>query len=104
MNALNRISEAPNTRLEAGRILFADLPEDAPLDMPAQCLRSPTNLRQTAAVSPAPARLGALILTTLVMTALALTPVYGVLSADTIGPLDLLILMLVALLFAWSAF
>jgi membrane glycosyltransferase len=105
MNALNRIPEALNSRLGPGRILFADLPHDeAPLAMPAQCLHSSPPARRATRASPATARLGGLICATVLMTALALTPVYGVLSADTIGPLDLLILMLVALLFAWSAF
>ena len=104
MNALDRIPEALNTRLRSGRILFADLPNEAPLAMPAQCLRSPALARRAATASPGTARLGGLIAATVLMTGLALTPVYGVLSADTIGPLDLLILVLVALLFAWSAF
>ena len=104
MNALDRIPEALNTRLRPGRILFADLPDDAPLEMPAQCLRSPPKAARSARSSPGGRRLSSLIAATALMTGLALTPVYRVLGADTIGPLDLLILLLVGLLFAWSAF
>jgi membrane glycosyltransferase len=104
MNALDRIPEALNTRLRPGRILFADLPDDAPLEMPAQCLRSPPKAARSARSSPGGRRLSSLIAATALMTGLALTPVYRVLGADTIGPLDLLILVLVGLLFAWSAF
>jgi len=104
MNALDRKLEALNTRLPPGRILFSDLPDDAPLAMPAQCLRSLPVEARAARASSANLRLGGLIAATVGLTALALTPVYGVLSADSIGPLDLLILVLVAMLFAWSAF
>jgi membrane glycosyltransferase len=104
MNALHRSLEAPNSLLRPARGLFADLPDDAPLAMPAQCLRSAPIMAKSPRTSPANLRLGGLICATVAMTGLALTPVYGVLSADTIGPLDLLILVLVALLFAWSAF
>jgi membrane glycosyltransferase len=104
MNALDRIPEALNTRPQSGRILFADLPDNAPLDMPAQCLRTPPQTVRPTKASLANFRLGGLIAATVGLTGLALTPVYGVLSADTIGPLDLLILVLVAMLFAWSAF
>ena len=104
MNALDRIPEALNTRPPPGRILFADLPDDAPLAMPAQCLRSSPVAARPARASSANLRLGGLIAVTVGLTGLALTPVYGVLSADTLGPLDLLILVLVAMLFAWSAF
>ncbi len=104
MNALDRIPDALNSRLRRGRILFADLPEDQPMEMPAQSFGAPSSAPCASRASPANRRLGGLIAATLVLTALALTPVYGVLSADTIGPLDVLILVLVALLFAWSAF
>ena len=104
MNALSRIPDELHVGALPGDIRFVDLPHEAPLDMPAQCLRTPPAVRQAMRPSPAPARLGGLIAATLLLTGLALVPVYGVLSADTIGPLDVLILVLVAMLFAWSAF
>jgi membrane glycosyltransferase len=104
MNALSRIPDETHVGAFPGRILFADLPDEAPLAMPAQCLRTAPAARRVVKASPAPVRLGGLIAATLVLTGLAMTPVYGVLSADTVGPLDVLILGLVAMLFAWSAF
>ncbi|HEX4197096.1 MAG TPA: glucans biosynthesis glucosyltransferase MdoH [Caulobacteraceae bacterium] len=104
MNALNRIPEEMHAGALPGRILFADLPDEAPLDMPAQCLRTRPAARRAVKASPAPARLSGLIAATFLLTGLAMMPVYGVLSADTLGPLDVLILVLVAMLFAWSAF
>jgi membrane glycosyltransferase len=104
MNALNRTPDHLSAESLRDRTSFSDLPDEASLDMPAQCLRTPPKARKAASPSPAPARLGGLIAATLVLTGVAMVPVYGVLSADTIGPLDVLILMLVAMLFAWSAF
>ena len=49
-------------------------------------------------------RTGGLIAATVIGTGIAMTPVCRLLAADTIGPLDLVIVALVALLFAWTAF
>ena len=103
MNAL-----ALNTdvlRLRRGRDeALADLPPSAPLTMPVQALHQPLDSPSVLGASPTAFRLGGLVLATLLLTAAALVPVYQVLGADTIGPLDVLILALVTLLFAWSAF
>ena len=71
--------------------------------MPPQCSRIAPQAG-AAPASPATRRLAGLFAATLALTALSLTPVYQVLAADTLGPLDALILALVALLFAWTAF
>jgi membrane glycosyltransferase len=82
-----------------------DLPPEAPLDMPIQSLS-----RDAAAPGPAGGRRDrglramGLIGASLAMTALAVFALYGVLAADTIGPLDVLILAVFAPLFAWTAF
>ena len=72
--------------------------------MPVQALDGAPGAARAPARSPASARLAGLILATLLLTLMALVPVYRVLSVDTIGPLDVLILALVTLLFAWTAF
>jgi membrane glycosyltransferase len=102
MNALVRTPLA-TTRMWVGGE-FPDLPADAPLDMPAQSLREPADGRIPAAPSRGALRLSGLIAATLSMTVLALTPVCRVLAQDTIGPLDVVIIALVAMLFAWTAF
>jgi membrane glycosyltransferase len=104
MNALVRTAQASTLRPRPAGAPFASLPGDAPLDMPAQDLRTAPGLRSAARPSPATFRLSLLIAATLVLTALAMTLIYRVLDADTIGPLDLLIMGLEAPLFAWCAF
>jgi membrane glycosyltransferase len=104
MNALAKTFDALSLGLRPGEVFFSDLPDEAPLDMPAQSLRSPPHRRRAVATSPAAVRLSGLIAATVLLTTLAVVPIYRLLSADTIGPLDLFIMTLVALLFAWSAF
>jgi len=79
-----------------------DLPAYAPLDMPVQSL----DAAPMETVSPLAGARRALILmaTTLVMTGFAVTALYDVLKQDTLGPLDVFILMVFAPLFAWTAF
>jgi membrane glycosyltransferase len=104
MNALVRPSDALGPWLRPGGAGFSDLPPPAPLAMPAQSLSEAAEPRAAPGRSPAAVRLGGLIVATLAMTALALTPVCRLLGADTIGPLDVVIIALVTPLFAWSAF
>src|ERR1700679_1477375 len=100
MNALVRSPVALDPAYRVGDAETLDLPPDAPLAMPAQSLRTAATPGATPAWTRASLRLGGLIMATLIMTGLALTPVWRVLAADTIGPLDVVILTLVALLFA----
>ncbi len=104
MNALVRSPDALSSRLRPDSAFFADLPDETPLEMPAQALHTQPVVRRALERSPAALRLGFLILLTAAMTAVALTPVYRVLAADTLGPLDIVIMVLVAMLFAWTAF
>src|SRR5581483_4917016 len=74
------------------------------LEMPPQRLQAPPVRRWSLRPTTATVRLSGLIIATLAMTVVAMTTIYRVLSADTLGPLDLLIMGLEAPLFAWSAF
>jgi membrane glycosyltransferase len=104
MNALVRTLDLHRTGRSPGAADVTDLPREAALAMPIQSFRdSPPALRMLRR-SPAAVRLSGLIAATIVITALALAPVCRLLAADTLGPIDLVIILLVALLFAWSAF
>ncbi|HLZ84171.1 MAG TPA: glucans biosynthesis glucosyltransferase MdoH [Caulobacteraceae bacterium] len=79
----------------------ADLPPEAPLAMPVQ------SLWETPAAgtrSPRGYRALGLIGVSLALTGLATSAFYGVLAADTLGGLDVLILAVFAPLFAWTSF
>jgi len=104
MNALVRSPDAISSRLRPDSGFFADLPDETPLDMPAQAFHAPPLLRRAFEGSPAALRLGGMIALTAAMTGVAIVPVYRVLAADTLGPLDYVILVLVSMLFAWTAF
>ncbi|MGH7022238.1 MAG: glucans biosynthesis glucosyltransferase MdoH [Caulobacteraceae bacterium] len=81
----------------------ADLPPDAPLAMPTQSFDSPPEwmrrLRWPLGWRPA-----ALIFLTAMATGFAVFALYKVLSVDTVGPLDFVVLGVFAPLFAWTAF
>ena len=104
MNALVRSSDAISPGLGARGAHRPDLPPDAPLAMTPQSLADPTLAAQPLAGSRSTVRTSGLIAATVVGTGIALTPVCRLLATDTIGPLDLVIVALVALLFAWTAF
>jgi len=83
----------------------ADLPPDAPLDMPVQALWRPeAERRPTRSTFAENGRAFGLIAGTVAMTVLAVFALFDVLQLDTLGPLDLLILLVFAPLFAWTAF
>ena len=102
MNALVRTLDLlrPKSRPDS----FADLPEAAPLAMPAQSLYAPAQPRPAPTRSPAAVRLRGLLAAPITITAVALSPVCRLLGSDTFGPLDFVIITLVTMLFAWSAF
>jgi membrane glycosyltransferase len=104
MNALVKAPLAYGARLWDAASL-PDLPADAPLAMPVQSLAEHP---ETAALADgrtrAAMRLGSMIILTALMTIVAMTPVCRILAADTLGPLDAVIIVLVSLLFAWTAF
>jgi membrane glycosyltransferase len=104
MNALVRTLDLFRSKPRTDVADLADLPDEAPLDMPAQSLRDAVRRRPAPNRSPAAVRLSGLIAATLSITGIALSPVCRLLGADTFGPLDLVIIALVALLFAWTAF
>ena len=91
--------------LESGpRRASGDLPPDAPLIMPVQSLGAPPSRREISA-SPAKAwRAVAAVAATLALTAPATFALYGALASDSLGVLDILILLAFAPLFAWTAF
>jgi membrane glycosyltransferase len=79
-----------------------DLPREAPLDMPIQSLSHGPDQGLS---RPAPGyRALGLIGVSLALTGLATSAFYGVLAADTLSGLDLVILAVFAPLFAWTAF
>ncbi|MBV9994095.1 MAG: glucans biosynthesis glucosyltransferase MdoH [Caulobacteraceae bacterium] len=102
MNALAKLPDALADFINQDSAFFDDLPDDAPLDMPAQSLRRRGHARPLKSV--AAVRLGGLVLATLALTALALLPIGALLGADSFSALDVVILALVGLLFAWGAF
>ena len=81
----------------------ADLPVESPLEMPEQSL-SAYQPRAPSARRPRGLRALGLIGAALLLTALACLALFEALAADTIGPLDVLILVVFAPLFAWTAF
>ena len=89
------------TVLEADEVL----PPESPLEMPVQTLwdsdRRPFRLRPPDADER---RALSLIAVTLGLTAFGVAALYGVLAVDTLGVLDVLILLTFAPLFAWTAF
>jgi membrane glycosyltransferase len=104
MHALTRIANSLSGKLRPVSAYVADLPEDSPMHMPPQPLRIAPRARAPAKPTQAGWRLGGLMLATVALTVAALTPIFRLLSADSLGPIDVLILVLVGLLFAWTAF
>ena len=79
-----------------------DLPPERPLAMPIQSLSEAPGERPGR--SPASYRALGLVCVSLALTALATFVFYGVLAADTLSFLDVVILTVFAPLFAWTAF
>ena len=104
MNALVRRPDAISPGPGARGAHIADLPPEAPLMMAAQSLTESEVSAQPLPGSHSVVRLGGLIAATAIATLVALTPVCRLLATDSFGPLDLLIVILVALLFGWTAF
>jgi membrane glycosyltransferase len=95
----------PSVETAAETPVWGDLPSDAPLAMPIQALWSaPAEECPVGVASERGYRAMALIAATLALTAPAVLALYDVLAADSIGPLDLLILLAFTPLFAWTAF
>jgi membrane glycosyltransferase len=104
MNALVRRPDAISPGLGARGAHIPDLPSEAPMTMAAQSLTESEVSAQPLPGSRSAVRLGGLIAATAIGTLVALTPVCRLLATDSFGPLDLLIVALVALLFGWTAF
>jgi membrane glycosyltransferase len=95
-------SDAPT--IQADTLASRDLPPDAPMAMPIQSLRDAPVSRETDAP---PARNGRALLAvgaTLALTGPATFALYEALGADSLGLLDILVLLVFAPLFAWTAF
>jgi membrane glycosyltransferase len=93
------LSEIPVSRIEP------DLPQPAPLSMPTQSLWR--NAAQRCETSPPASRwlrIGALVAATLIVTGLATAVVLASLGADSLSRLELAVVVVFALLFAWTAF
>jgi len=88
----------------SGSAPLGDLPPEAPLDMPVQSLWTSPDPALIRTLPARGLRAISLIAVTLCLTALAVFALYTVLDVDTIGPLDVLILLVFAPLFAWTAF
>ena len=82
--------------------LHGDLPPEAPLAMPVQSLSEGPG-GEPGRAAPSYRALG-LVGVSLALTGLALSVFYGVLAADTLSGLDVVILAVFAPLFAWTAF
>jgi membrane glycosyltransferase len=83
----------------------ADLPPESPLDMPVQALWSSARRPLRFRFPDVDERRALLLIgVTLGLTAFGVAALYDVLAVDTLGGLDVLILMTFAPLFAWTAF
>jgi membrane glycosyltransferase len=81
------------------------LPPQAPIEMPVQSLwRSVADVSGRRFPSTDERRALLLIAVTLGLTTFGVLALYDVLAVDTVGPLDVLILLTFAPLFAWTAF
>jgi membrane glycosyltransferase len=81
---------------------LGDLPPEAPLEMPIQSL---AGLPEDGGAARAPGwRALALVAVSIVLTGLATFAFYRVLAAETLSFLDVVILVVFAPLFAWTAF
>jgi membrane glycosyltransferase len=88
-----------------GSVVRGALPPESPLDMPVQSLwRSTAELPRRRFPSTDERRALLLIGLTLALTTFGVLALYDVLAVDTVGPLDVLILLTFAPLFAWTAF
>ncbi len=98
------LGEAPLSRARNGAAP-GDLPRETPLDMPVQSLWS-SSAGRVRRKSPEIEERRALLLiaVTLGLTLFGVLALYDVLAVDTVGPLDVVILLTFAPLFAWTAF
>jgi membrane glycosyltransferase len=102
--ALDRSRAAPRLR-PTGAIVRGALPPESPLEMPVQSLwRSAADSPRPRFPSPDERRALLLIGVTLGLTTFGVLALYDVLAVDTLGPLDVLILLTFGPLFAWTAF
>lgn len=82
-----------------------DLPPEAPLPMPVQSLREwPKANDSRRLFEPESRRALALIAISLLLTIIATFALFGAFSADTVGPLEWMVLAVFAPLFGWTAF
>ncbi len=81
-----------------------DLPADAPMAMPIQCLRQAPPSREPGAPEEKNTRALVMIAATLALTGPATFALYQALGADSLGLLDIFVLLAFAPLFAWTAF
>jgi membrane glycosyltransferase len=100
--ALALVRRAAFVPASQGPVPPEDLPPEAPLKMPLQSFEA-----APAMARPRPTRALralSLIAVTVCLTVLAVFALYDVLAVDTVGPLDVMILLIFAPLFAWTAF
>jgi membrane glycosyltransferase len=89
----------------ASSLVQPDLPPPAPLAMPTQSLwLEPVGRCEAPAPASRWGRIGALVAATLIVTDLATAAVVRLLGADGVSGLDFAIVVVFALLFAWTAF
>ena len=89
----------------SGGVARGALPPESPLEMPVQSLwRSAAGLPCPPFPSTDERRALLLIAVTLGLTTFGVLALYDVLAVDTVGPLDVLILLTFGPLFAWTAF
>jgi membrane glycosyltransferase len=104
----DRLTGAARDDLDRGAVTgapaSADLPPDAPMAMPVQSLRGPPEPREAAAPLARNGRALLMIAATLALTGPATFALYQALGADSLGLLDILVLLVFAPLFAWTAF
>jgi membrane glycosyltransferase len=81
-----------------------DLPLDAPMAMPIQSLRGEPAFREPGAAPASNGRALVMVAATLALTGPATIGLYQALGADSLGLLDVLVLLVFAPLFAWTAF
>ena len=89
---------------QPGGPVSGDLPPDAPLAMPTQSLHEAAGARDGAVLPARNGRAMIMVAATLALTAPATFGLYQALGADSLGLLDLLVLLVFAPLFAWTAF
>jgi membrane glycosyltransferase len=91
-------------RFVSGASASADLPPDSPMAMPIQSLSEPPSLPGPGSAAARSGRAMIMIAATLALTGPATFGLFQALGADSMGGLDVLVLLVFSPLFAWTAF